>query len=276
LGLLARERTRDPWLRFPTRFPPRHHSSPRGARGRSRPRSRLAIARSPRGATSSRAAAARTARGVMSETGTVEAVAHSGEIMSEDKTENKWVFDCHVDGSACHALEWGWTKLWKDCVKWNDRDTYRCPGQGCTEKLKLVNDSHGAHVRLKRQVEDFGNRWGSEDAAGNNWEHAYVVIPTCSKCNRSYIDLTRECKAVKVADLDEKGGVIYVGSITQGGHTVHLLEEVKFKKLYPKDYRHRRFCQVKISHKETTGGAGGKIDRMACRKRYHRGTAGGV
>jgi len=187
----------------------------------------------------------------MSETGTVEAVAHSGEIMSEDKTENKWVFDCHVDGSACHALEWGWTKLWKDCVKWNDRDTYRCPGQGCTEKLKLVNDSHGAHVRLKRLVIADGNRWDLKDA-DRKWEHAYVVIPTCSKCNTSYNDLTRKCTAVKVANfidekdengdvrVDKKGRVrvrvdSYVGSITQDGHTVHKLENVKFKKLSAKD-----------------------------------------
>ena len=187
----------------------------------------------------------------MSETGTVEAVAHSGEIMSEDKTKNKWVFDCHVDGSACHAREISMTQLWKDCVKWKE-DTYRCPGQGCTEKLKLVNDSHGAHVRLKRLVIADGNRWDLKDADGKKWEHAYVVIPTCSKCNTSYNDLTRKCTAVKVANfidekdengdvrVDKKGRVrvrvdSYVGSITQDGHTVHLLEDVILEELSVED-----------------------------------------
>ena len=106
------------------------------------------------------------------------------------------------------------TKLWHDYVERNGA-RYRCPGQGCTEKLELKSDTHGAHVRLKRQVKPFGK---------NKWEHAYVVIPTCSKCNTSYNDLTRECIAVKVADLDKQ---VYVGSITQGGHTVHKLENVK-------------------------------------------------
>jgi hypothetical protein len=165
---------------------------------------------------------------VISEIGTVEAVAQSeieADVMSEVHTADKWVFDCHVDGSACHAREISMTQLWKDCVKWKE-DTYPCPGQGCTEKLKLVNDSHGAHVRLKRQVKPFGK---------NKWEHAYVVIPTCSKCNTSYNDLTRECIAVKVADLDENGRVVYVGSITQDGHTVHLLEDVILEELSVED-----------------------------------------
>ena len=55
----------------------------------------------------------------MSEIRTEEAVAQSGieaDVTSEHQTANKWEFDCHVDGTGCHALEGGWTKLWKDCV----------------------------------------------------------------------------------------------------------------------------------------------------------------
>ena len=162
----------------------------------------------------------------------------SPRSLEEADVTPEWEFDCHVDGTGCHALEGGWTKLWKDCVNaaaaaaaanggepsplrdWNATNVrYPCPGQGCTKRLTLDNDSHGAHVRLKR-------RWDLEDADRNKWqwEHAYVVIPTCSKCNTSYNDLTRECIAVKVADLDKK---VYVGSITQDGHTVHKLENVE-------------------------------------------------
>lgn len=169
----------------------------------------------------------------------------SPRSLEEADVTPEWEFDCHVDGTGCHALEGGWTKLWKDCVNaaaaaaaanggepsplrdWNATNVrYPCPGQGCTKRLTLDNDSHGAHVRLKRLVIAVGNRWDLEDADRNKWqwEHAYVVIPTCSKCNTSYNDLTRECIAVKVADLDEK---VYVGSITQDGHTVHKLENVE-------------------------------------------------
>jgi hypothetical protein len=190
----------------------------------------------------------------MSEIRTEEAVAQSGieaDVTSEHQTANKWEFDCHVDGTGCHAMTGGWTKLWKECVNRNeDTYVYSCPGQGCTEKLKLVNDSHGAHVRLKRLVIADGNRWDLKDADGKKWEHAYVVIPTCSKCNTSYNDLTRKCTAVKVANfIDEKDGDVrvdkkgrvrvrvdsYVGSITQDGHTVHKLTNVKLKKLSAKD-----------------------------------------
>ena len=125
--------------------------------------------------------------------------------------DDEWEFVKHVEGSANHKPQGysaTWTKYWKERIG-RELPTL-CPG--------VTND--GAHPL---QVEKKGKGKKEKDSYGYVGAHVlirhkqsgrekYVIIPTCSPCNRSQNPLHLFCRAVTIFDSDAQ--YKFVGKIT--------------------------------------------------------------
>ena len=107
--------------------------------------------------------------------------------------DDEWVFVKHVEGSANHKPQGynaTWTEYWKERIG-RELPTL-CPGatvdgpHPLEKKGKGKYGYVGAHVLIRHK---------------QSGREKYVIIPTCSPCNRSQKPLLLFCRAVTILSL---------------------------------------------------------------------------